>query len=306
MRETRISIIGTRVTRLPESNTESILSNVRERIDNVGRDNPDIILLPEAFANLPKGDDMQATMDVAQTVPGPISEELSALARKYRTYIAFGLIRKDGCKLYNSLVLMDRDGNHVWTYDKATPVPHEILSWGITPGGSPESYQCDFGRIGGAICFDINFLELAELYFRQDVELLLFSSAFPGGRLLDIWATRYGFAVAGSTYNDQNRIIDCTGSTMCRTSDHIPGATAVLNLNRRVVHMDGNMEKLDVMHTRYAGDVLIEDMREEATCVITSLKPGLEVAELIREFGIERLPDYFDRVRKVRKEYGGL
>jgi hypothetical protein len=54
------------------------------------------------------------------------------------------------------------------------------------------------------------------------------------------------------------------------------------------------------------GDVLIEDMRDEATCVITSLKPGLEVSKLIREFEIETLPAYFDRSRSVREKHGGL
>ncbi|MDD3926738.1 MAG: hypothetical protein PHT33_08790 [bacterium] len=182
----------------------------------------------------------------------------------------------------------------------------EILDGGISPGSRPCSFACDFGRVGAAICFDINYAELGELYWRQNTELLLFCSAFPAGRLLDHWAVRYGFAVAGSTWYPKNRILDCTGAVVGRTSDILPYTTAVLNLNRRVVHMDGNLDKIDRMRTKYSGDILVEDMRDEATCVITSFKPGLEVADLIREFGVELLPDYFDRCRLVRQELGGM
>lgn len=305
MRQTRISIVNTRNGTVEESK-DIILPRAVERIHRVGRDKPDIILMPEMFANSPEKLSLSSVEKAAQTVPGPISEELAPLARKYQTYIAFGLLRSLKKGFYNSLVLLDRRGKHVWDYDKVTPVVVEMTRRRIIPGKRPEPFACDFGSIGGAICFDINFLELAELYSRQSVELILFSSAFPGGRLLDIWATLYGFAVAGSTYYDHNRIIDCTGTTVGRTSDIIPLTTAVLNLNRRLVHMDGNLDKLDRMRTKYAGEVIIDDLRAKATCVITSLKKGLEVEDLIREFRIETLPKYLDRARRCRQRFGGL
>jgi len=305
MRESRISIVNARTRPHEREEPAEIMSRARERIDKVSRDRPDLILLSELFANHPDKQDRASAAAVAQTVPGPISEELSALARKHSTYIAFGLLRKDGDKLSNSLVLIDREGSHVWTYDKVTPMVQEMEDLGITPG-QPAWFDCGFARVGAAICFDINYLELAEIYFRQEIELLLFASAFPAGRLLDHWAVRYGFAVAGSTWYDRNRIIDCTGATVARTSDILPFTTAVMNLNRRVVHMDGNLDKLDRLRSQYKGDVLIEDMRDEATCAITSLKAGLEVSKLIREFEIEKLPAYFDRSRRVREKHGGL
>jgi predicted amidohydrolase len=306
MRNARISILNTHEPGRAEDGA-TLLARAVKRTGLAGRDRPDLIVLSELLANHPKERTRAAAVDAAQTVPGPISEEFAALARRFHTYIAFGLLRREtgGERIYNSLVLLDREGRCAWTYDKVCPVDWEMQLCGTIPGGVPQAFACDFGRIGAAICFDINYNELAETYFRQDVELLLFSSAFPAGRLLDSWAVRFGFAVAGSTWCPQNRIIDCTGATVARTSDALPYATAVLNLNRRVVHMDYNMEKIERLRAKYAGDVLIEDMRDEATCVISSLKPGLEVGEIIREFAITPLPAYFDRSRRVRAEHGG-
>lgn len=306
MRLAKISVVNTHRGATGED-TSVYLPRAVERIHSVARDRPDLILMSEVFANHAAKPTRRATAEAAQDLEGPITEELSALARRYRAYIAFGLLRRQGACIYNSLVLLDRKGKPVWVYDKTTPMTTEITGCGIRPGRKPAPFDTDFGRIGGAICFDLNFNELAELYWRQETELILFSSAFPGGRLLDNWAVRYGFAVAQSTWYDHNRIMDCTGATAAQTSDLLPAMTACLNLNRRVVHMDFNLGKLDRMRDQYRGDVLVEDMRQEATCVITSLKPGLEVSSLIKEFKVETLPHYFDRARRTRaRNQGGL
>jgi hypothetical protein len=262
--------------------------------------------MSELFANMPAEFSAAGVKDAAQTVPGPVSEELAPLARKFGTYIGFGLLRRKGSRIFNSLVLLDRHGQCCWTYDKLTPMADEMVKGGITPGRTPQAFTADFGKLGAVICFDVNYNEIAELYARQGTELMLFCSAFPGGRLLDCWAQRYNFTMMQSTWYPENRVIDCTGATVGRTSDILPRTTTVVNLNRRVVHMDYNLDKIEKLLNRYGGDVLVEDLRQEAVCVITSLKKGLEVDDLMREFKIERLMDYFDRCRAVRAEHGGL
>ena len=70
--------------------------------------------------------------------------------------------------------------------------------------------------------------------------------------------------------------------------------------------MDRNLPKLDMMRTRYSGDVIIEDMRDEAFVAITSLKEGLEVTDLIEVFGVTTRYDCFQHSRRLREEKGGL
>jgi predicted amidohydrolase len=305
MREARIALaVARRVT--DKDDPGPILAKAKEQVARAARDRADLVLFSEVFATPARECSVAAVRAAAQAIPGPVSEELAAAAREHGLYVAFGLYRTDGPRVYNSLALLDREGKLAWTYDKTTPLAEEMVQGGITPGAAPTAFRADFGRLGAAICFDINFLELAELYSRQNTELVLFSSAFPGGRLLDLWALRYGMAMAGCTWYTDNRVIDCTGATVGRTSDLLPCTTTVLNLNRRVVHMDGNLGKIEKLIARYAGDVVLEDLRLEATCVLTSLKPGLEVDDLIREFEIEPLADYFDRVRGVRAAQGGM
>ena len=93
----------------------------------------------------------------------------------------------------------------------------------------------------------------------------------------------HGFAIASSTWYDDNRIVDCSGATVARTSDILPQATAVMNLDRRVVHMDGNIDRIAAIKSRYGRDVIVEDLRDEALMVVTSLRKGLEVTQVLAE-----------------------
>jgi hypothetical protein len=47
-------------------------------------------------------------------------------------------------------------------------------------------------------------------------------------------------------------------------------------------------------------------MRDEAVMVITSLRPGLEAADVVKELSLVTLSDYFTRSRAVRSSRGGL
>ena len=119
MREARLSIVNTGRPGVIEDGQDS-LSRAKQRIERVGRDRPDLILLPETFANSAK--DAPSALESAQEIPGPISEELAVLAKRYETFIAFGLLRRFGEQRFNSLALLDRTGALAWTYDKIAPV----------------------------------------------------------------------------------------------------------------------------------------------------------------------------------------
>ncbi|GEM_PF-4607707 len=75
MRTVRVSIVNTRS--LQNETKDVILSRAKERIKDVSRDRPDLILLSELFANFPKEETRKAVTEAAQDVPGPITEELS-------------------------------------------------------------------------------------------------------------------------------------------------------------------------------------------------------------------------------------
>jgi len=92
---------------------------------------------------------------MAAPIPGADSSRLAALAQKYGLMISIGLDEKDGEKLFDSAILVDRDGRILWKHRK-----HNVLAWLMDPpysAGAPEDagvVETGLGRIGLVICAD--------------------------------------------------------------------------------------------------------------------------------------------------------
>lgn len=156
--------------RTPEKNLDDAL----ERIDRVSVEKPDLIVLTELFysrdTNLP-------IENVALSLNGDIIKRIREKAKKYNTYIAFSnYVYNENGNISNKAVLIDRNGEIATTYDKTHFTMGEILS-GIEPGKGPVVYDCDFGRVGFAICWDLFFPEFTRLYHLENVDVIINPSA---------------------------------------------------------------------------------------------------------------------------------
>src|SRR5258708_7803835 len=78
---------------------DELVSSTLARLDQAASFHPDIASLPELFTRKP-----------AETVPGPTTERLSAWARTPSSYVLFGMKTKKDGKVYNSAILIDRQG----------------------------------------------------------------------------------------------------------------------------------------------------------------------------------------------------
>jgi len=92
---------------------------------------------------------------LATPVPGADSVRIAALARRYDVMIAIGLDEKDGERLYDTAILVDKTGKLLWKYRKLNVLP-ELMDPPYSVG-SPEGIgvvNTEFGRIGVVICAD--------------------------------------------------------------------------------------------------------------------------------------------------------
>lgn len=98
----------------------------------------------------------------AETIPGPITEAFSSLAKEYGVVIILNLYEKDGEDLYDSSPFIDTDGSILGT----TRMVH-ITDYACfyekdyyTPGNNNAPvYETEFGKIGVAICYDRHYPE---------------------------------------------------------------------------------------------------------------------------------------------------
>ena len=109
--------------------------------------------------NLPEAADwgwlyQQARRD-ALPIPGKYTDFLAGLAKRHRMWISAGCLEKDGEKVYNSAVILDRAGRIVLKHRKINTL--EQLTKHLYDQGRAEDIKTidtEFGRIGLTICAD--------------------------------------------------------------------------------------------------------------------------------------------------------
>jgi predicted amidohydrolase len=112
---------------------------------------------------------------LAATIPGADSDRIATLARKYRLMIAIGLDEKDGERLYDSAILMDKTGKLLWKHRKLNVLP-ELMDPPYSVGRAEDigTVDTEYGRIGLVICADTFGDAYAERIrqFRPDLMLV--------------------------------------------------------------------------------------------------------------------------------------
>ncbi|HQP97215.1 MAG TPA: carbon-nitrogen hydrolase family protein [bacterium] len=270
------------------------------RIDDAATQSPDIIVLPETFTAL--GSSQEDWIGSAEEITDPTPTAIAQKAREHGAYITCPIVERRDGKLHNAILLFDRKGELAARYEKYFPTIGEMED-GILPGTETVVVETDMGRIGFLICFDLNFEELAQQLREKKAELVLFSSMFRGGTLMSQWAVQNQCYLVSSTPRENSRIVNPMGRVLVESSDYQTTITQTINLDFAVLHLDYNHAKTAEIRSKFGPSVEMEVHSPEGRYMLTSNHPDQSVDEIIQKFQLERLDDYFNRARKVRKEY---
>ncbi len=279
---------------------EKVKAFWQNQLAQVLPDKPDLIVLPE-HCDLPGGWSSLRN-EYLQTRKNQIRDFFASIAREYHCYIAYGTHRQleDG-SLRNSLMVIDRNGDVAGIYNKNFPTIGEMES-GIKAGNKAQLIRCDFGTIGCAICFDLNFKELRETYEAEKPDIIAFSSMYHGGSVQEDWAySCHSFFIGaiGST-KTPSQVRNPLGKIVAGSTNYFNYAVTRINLDSRVAHLDENRQRFSDMKAKYGKKVTILDPGELGPVLLSSEDPDISVDQMIREFHIELFDDYFARSRAVR------
>ena len=110
----------------------------------------------------------------ACTIPGPDSEQLCELAKKYGVYLCVGLEEFEVGRLFNSATLIDDRGQILLKYRQVN-VPQKLMSHPYTAGSESDitTVNTKFGKIGLFICADTHREDLLDRMAALKPNLLL-------------------------------------------------------------------------------------------------------------------------------------
>lgn len=308
-----ISVLGPGTARLPKNMTveervQAMMKHWEKQIAPVLPEKPDIIVMPEACDRYYSGSEFCSPEEWGEyyRVRGNRMRDFFAqIAKKNNCYIAYPACRQheDGT-WRNSTQLIGRQGEVEGIYNKTFLVVTEGVPNGPYPmkcGKGAQVFPLDFGRVGCAICFDLNFAELRHQYAEKKPELMLFSSMYHGGFVQQVWAYDCRSWFVGAISNQDCRIINPVGEVIASSTNYSPYVTATINLDYAVCHLDCNEDKLRAVKAKYGRKVGLRVPEKVGVALLTSETDEFTVWDIVKEFEIELLDDYFERSRISRR-----
>lgn len=255
-REVRVASIRLRPRN--SGSAEESVSRFLETVEREVKDGVDVILLPEGITvvGTPK-----SYAEVAERVPGPTTRRLSELARTKKAYVAAGIYEREGQAVYNTAVLIDREGNLVGKYRKVY-LPREEVEKGLTPGNSYPVFQTDFGKVGLMICYDVFFSDPARALAAQGAEMILMPIWGGDETLAKARAIENKVFLVASGYDHPTYVMDPDGERLSEAREEGKAARATVDLNRRYADP-------------WLGDMRTRRWKEQRTDVAGPV-PGLE------------------------------
>jgi predicted amidohydrolase/regulation of enolase protein 1 (concanavalin A-like superfamily) len=213
------------------SGLESVQRAARYGEEVAAAQRPDVMVFGELLNVIGAAGTFDAK---AETVPGPSTDVMATLARGYSTYVAFGMLEREGRLLYNTAVLLDRSGAIVGKYRKLQ-LPLAEVSSGVTPGNTVPVFQTDFGRVALLICQDAAFPEPAREAAIRGAELLLLPIWGGKTSLTAARAIEQSMWIAASGYDYLSEIVDPLGTPAARVPvlNQPDAAVATIDLSRR-------------------------------------------------------------------------
>jgi predicted amidohydrolase len=215
-------------------NSKSSLENLQKFSDLIAKaaaSKADIVCLPEGITLV--GTDLNY-VSASEPLPGRSTEFLGALARKYHLYIVAGMLEREGDIVYNTSVLMDRDGRLAGKYRKLS-LPREEIEGGVTPGDSLPVFNTDFGKIGMMICWDVSFPETARILAQKGAEIIFMPIWGGNLTLTKARAIENQVYLVSSSYDMKTAVFDQEGEIMKEATAEEPVAVVNVDLNKQKI-----------------------------------------------------------------------
>lgn len=210
---------------------EANLTKAVERVREAAAKGAQIVCLQELFTSLYFCDvEDYANFQLAEAIPGPSTDRLTALARELGVVIIASLFEKRAEGLYhNTTAVLDADGTYLGKYRKMhiPDDPAYYEKFYFTPGDlGYKVFKTKFATIGVLICWDQWYPEGARITSLMGAEILFYPTAIG-------WATSQDAPTNTEQYNAWQTI---------QRSHSVANGVHVVSVNRVGLEQQGAMK----------------------------------------------------------------
>jgi hypothetical protein len=236
---------------------------------------------------------------------GPIVAKVAAFAKENKCYVACPVITRNENKFHSSTLIIDRKGKLAGIYDKMFPSKKEMTGDAdghkIIPGRMDQPLiKTDFGAIGLQMGNDIYHSGSWNAVAAQGARIILYTSTFNGGRMLNYHAVSNHCYVISSTISEA-RIIDISGNDIDKTSEFIRYSWSRVNTERTNILTFPN--KLPALFKKYGNRLQLKAWGNTDMLTIESRDPALRVKDVLKEFELQTYAELISTETEVQNRY---
>jgi 5-aminopentanamidase len=159
-------------------NTALNLQSIDRAMERASDQGASLAVFPECSVSGYVYNSLGEAMPVADTIPGPVTDNLVDAAARYNLYTVVGMLERAGDRCYNTAVLAGPSGLQA-VYRK-THTPSLGVDRFCTPGDIPFAvHQIPGARIGILICYDLRFPEPARILALQSAQIIVLPTNWP-------------------------------------------------------------------------------------------------------------------------------
>ncbi len=210
-------------------NLEANLHTVSQFAERAKKGGAEMVVFPEVVDT---GYAMATIREQAVPWTEGALPRLREVARRLSLRIVCGLSEREGKAIYNSQVVVDRDGEVIAKYRKthlftAPPIAENLC---FTPGDSLTDFQLSPFSFGLSICYDLRFPEVyRKLATAHNVTAFIISSAWPFPRVEHFQTLARARAIENQSYViAANRVGTDDGVTFCGSSAMVDPSGVVI------------------------------------------------------------------------------
>jgi predicted amidohydrolase len=257
--------------------------------------NLDVMVFPEFALCREQG---ATAADRAVTVAGPIHDKLADMARAHHTWVVMPMTLREADRISNAAVLVDRTGKVAGIFRKVHPVAddHGALEDGVSPGAGYPVFDCDFGRLGILICWDMSYEEGWDALAAGGAELVALPSASPQTLRPMAQALRHHYYVVNSAPRDNATVFDPIGRTVAQATVAPGVVVQEIDLAFAILHWSEALHEGRALTERFGARVGGTYSTREDTGVFWSNDPRTSIATMIRALGLREMPAEMERM----------
>lgn len=269
----------------------------------------DLAILPEGAITGEAGDDALAH---SVSFEGEVKDTFTRKAREHSCYIvvpAYFLDSKEKKLCSNAAILVGRKGEVLGTYRKVhlvVSLERGTMESGATPGDALPVFDCDFGKLGIQICYDMEFddgwVELA----RRGAELIAWPTQSPQTSQPAFRARAQRCHIVSSTWRHNASVFEPTGKIVAQIRPPQSILVHELDLSYALLPWSAKLRNGEALRSVYRDKVGFHYYEDEDCGIFWANDPKMTIGEMVRSIGVLELEEERTRVRQFYRAAGVL